>query len=196
VVLVDADLRKPTLHEFFATPREPGFVDILVDPKRDLQDVLQQSEVPNLYLLPCGTMPPNPSELLGSSRAVEVMRCLQENADVVVYDSPPIATVTDAAVLAPHMDGVLQVVRAGATRIDMVRRSKAILEQVESRILGPVLNQVAVGDLGYYASYYYGYYRSDVDGGAQRLRWWRRYKRRKRGQPQPPSATLPDTKQI
>jgi Mrp family chromosome partitioning ATPase len=92
-------------------------------------------------------------------QADQTMRKLEEDADIVIYDSPPVATVTDAALLAQRADGVLQVVWAGHTRINLVQRSKAILEHVGARILGPVLNQVQDDDLGYSSYYYnYGYY--------------------------------------
>jgi Mrp family chromosome partitioning ATPase len=84
---------------------------------------------------------------------------LGQYADIVIYDSPPAATVTDAAIVAQHVDAVLQVVLAGGTRIDLVQRCKMVLEQVGAHMLGPVLNRVGGSDLGYYAYYYsYGYY--------------------------------------
>ncbi|MFV9504983.1 MAG: Wzz/FepE/Etk N-terminal domain-containing protein [Oscillochloridaceae bacterium umkhey_bin13] len=116
---------------------------------------LRTTEIPNLFVLPCGTLPPQPSELLGSPRAVQVMERLNSYADLVIYDTPPSGIVTDAVVLAPRMDAVLQVVRAGATRIDMIRRSKATLQQTGAHMLGPVLNQVKLADMGSYSYYYY-----------------------------------------
>jgi Mrp family chromosome partitioning ATPase len=113
------------------------------------------------------------------------MEQLKERADVVIYDSPPAATVTDAVVMASRVDAVLQVVRAGGTRRDLVLRGKAVLEKVGARVLGPVLNRVSVSDLGYYYYYYYyyGYYRdghepeSEKRSGLRRLLPWRRRRR-------------------
>jgi hypothetical protein len=129
-------------------------------------------------------IPPNPSELLHSRRTLHLMEQLTEHAEVVIYDSPPAATVTDASVLASHVDGVIQVIWAGETRINLVLRCKAVLEQVGAKILGPVLNQVTVSDLGYYYYYYYyGHYQEQPNGSG--LRWWqhllpgRRKKRKK-----------------
>jgi len=139
-------------------------------------------------VLPCGTVPPNPAELLGSPRAAQVMEQLKEHADVVIYDSPPAATVTDAVVMSSQVDAVLQVVQAGRTRRDLVVRSRAILEKVGARVLGPVLNRVSLSDLGYYSYYYYGYYRdghereSEERSGLRRLlpRRWQRRRRKRR----------------
>lgn len=156
VIVVDADLRKPRLHRIFKVPKEPGFTNLMINERGSLEDHLQRTEVENLWVLPCGSTPPNPAELLGSSRAVQVMEQLKERADVVIYDSPPVAVVTDAAVLGSRVDAVLQVVLAGGTRRDVVLRGKEALERVGARILGPVLNRVSRSDLGYY--YYYEYY--------------------------------------
>jgi len=111
------------------------------------------------------------------------MAQLQERADVVIYDSPPAATVTDAVVLSSQVDAVLQVVLAGVTRRDLVLRGKAVLEKVGARILGPVLNRVSLSDLGYYY-YYYGYYRDGQEAEERsllrRLLPWRQPRRRRK----------------
>jgi capsular exopolysaccharide synthesis family protein len=166
VILVDTDLRKPTLHHVFGVPREPGFTNLLMSqPDAGLAQFLQKTPVKSLRLVTCGTLPPNPADLLGSPRAIEMMQQLSEHADIVIYDSPPAATVTDAAIIAQHVDTVIQVVRAGQTRIDLVQRCKTVLEQVDAQVLGPVLNQVRDSDLGYYAYYYsYGYYGQNGNG--------------------------------
>lgn len=166
VILVDTDLRKPTLHQIFGVQREPGFTNLLMSqPDTGLSQFLQKTPVKSLRVLTCGTLPPNPADLLGSPRAVEVMQQLSDAADVVIYDSPPAATVTDAAIIAQHVDAVMQVVRAGQTRINLVQRCKTVLEQVGAHVLGPVLNQVSEADLGYYAYYYsYGYYGQNGNG--------------------------------
>jgi non-specific protein-tyrosine kinase len=189
VILVDTDLRKPRLHRLFEVSKEPGFTNLVIDQKGDLDGYLKPTTVENLRVLPCGTVPPNPAELLGSPRAAQVMEQLKEHADVVVYDSPPAATVTDAVVLSSRVDAVLQVVLAGRTRRDLLVRGKAVLERVGARILGPVLNRVSLSDLGYYSYYYYyGYYRdgrgreSEKRSGLRRLlpRRWRRKRRKRR----------------
>ena len=184
------------MHRLFDTAREPGFTDLVVldgpsggDKASDgseahlqetgVQNFLRSTQVPGLQLLASGTLPVNPAELLGSERTAEVMSLLKERCDVVVYDSPPAATVTDAAVLGSRVDAVVQVVRAGGPRRDAVVRVKTVLEKVGARVLGPVLNQVSLSDLGYYSSYYYGYYPDHDSGGSgkrSRRRRWRRGK--------------------
>jgi Mrp family chromosome partitioning ATPase len=143
-----------------------GEVRALLRPDATIERYLQPTAVDNLWVLACGIVPPNPAELLGSPRMQQVAEQLAQFADIVVYDSPPAATVTDAVVLAPLVDAVLQVVKAGHTRIDLLRRCKAMLQQHSgTRLLGPVLNHVRQADLGAY-SYYYTYeYTPDIEPG-------------------------------
>jgi Mrp family chromosome partitioning ATPase/capsular polysaccharide biosynthesis protein len=150
------------------------------EPARYLQD----TQVENLRVLACGPIPPNPAELLGSPRAAQVMQVLGDYADIVIYDSPPAATVTDAAVLAVKVDAVLQVVRAGVTRIDVLRRCRATLAQVGARILGPVLNQVRQSDMGYYKNYYANEYYGEGDQSAKPKH------KRSRRKPNKPAPTV------
>jgi capsular exopolysaccharide synthesis family protein len=161
VILVDADLRRPRLHRVFDVAREPGFTELMIDQQGSVEAYLQGTEVENLRVMPCGPLPRHPAELLGSQRIVELIKQLEELADYVIFDSPPAATVTDAVVLASRVDGVLHVVLAGGPRREVVLRTKAALEKVGARILGPVLNQVNLSDMGYYHYYYYDYSHED-----------------------------------
>jgi non-specific protein-tyrosine kinase len=139
------------------TRRLIGEARDLLRPDVAIEQYLQPTAVENLWVLTCGIVPPNPAELLGSPHMRQVAEQLAQFADMVVYDSPPAATVTDAVVLAPQVDAVLQVVKAGSTRIDVLRRCKAAIQQHSgTRLLGPVLNHVRQADLGAY-SYYYTY---------------------------------------
>lgn len=166
VILVDCDLRKPKIHRLFGAAKAPGISNLIIDAGLPFDAYLQATAVEGLRVLTCGMLPPNPAELLSSARAAEVMKELEAHADLVIYDSPPAATVTDAVILATRVDGVLQVVKAGATRRDVVLQGKAVLENVGARVLGPILNQVNSDDLGYYSYYYYygGYYHDSDDG--------------------------------
>lgn len=137
VVLVDCDLRRSTLHKLFDTPQSPGLTNVLLEGG---EFPFQETGIEGLRLLPSGPLPPNPSELLGSQRMREAIERLKEHADYVLFDSPPVVAVTDAAVLATRMDGVLLVVRAGVTRRELARRAKAHLEQVNAPLIGVVLN--------------------------------------------------------
>lgn len=182
VILVDLDLRRPQVHKVFGMQAVPGFTNLAADPTLTLDQVLKPTSIPTLCILTCGAIPPNPAELLGSGRAGEIMRQLDEAADIVLYDTPPAATVTDAVILAAQVDGVLQVVRAGRTRIDLMQRCKTLLDRTNVYILGPVLNGVQVTDFGYYANYYYygGYYQSSGEEQRQRQPWWSLRRRRRR----------------
>jgi capsular exopolysaccharide synthesis family protein len=163
VILVDADLRKPSLHYMFDMQIDPGFTNLVLDQSSAIEDFLRPTNVENLRVLTCGIIPPNPAELLGSPRAAVVMEQLAAYADIVVYDSPPAATVVDAVVMGPRVDAVLHVIHAGKTRIDLVRRCKALLERGGAHILGPVLNQVSLPELRSY-SYYYSYSYKQANG--------------------------------
>jgi Mrp family chromosome partitioning ATPase/capsular polysaccharide biosynthesis protein len=136
----------------------------------DLHAFLRPSGVANLSVITAGTIPPHPSELLGSPRAAAIMERLCDLADIVIFDTPPAGIVTDAVIIAPRVDAVLHVVRAGKTRIDLIKRSKATLEKTGGHILGPVLNQVRLGDMGSYSYYYYYGYGENGTKGERRRR--------------------------
>lgn len=158
VILVDSDLRRPMVHKHFGLDNRHGFTSLIIaDAPVDqlsLDDHLQPTTVENLSILPSGPIPPNPAELLSLGRTQEVQQRLSQAADIVIYDTPPVITVTDAVILASRSDGVLQVVQSGQTRRDLVIKARQVLERVGARILGPVLNQVRQKDVGYYYYYY------------------------------------------
>jgi capsular exopolysaccharide synthesis family protein len=155
VVLVDTDLRKPSLHHIFSAARSTGFTNLVMNRNSRLEDALQATPIRNLRVLTAGAISSHPTELLTSPQAASLMQQIEEHADIVIYDSPPVATVIDGAIIAGRVDGVLQVVCAGHTQADLVLRCKMVLAQAQAHILGPVLNQVQATDLGqsYYSSY-------------------------------------------
>lgn len=142
VILVDCDLRRPSQHEIFGVANGIGLTSMVVDEEAFKNPPLQETPVLNLKLLPSGPLPPNPSELLGSRRMEEIIATLGERADLVLFDAPPVIAVTDAAVLASKVDGVLLVINAGTTKRDHAQRAKALLEKVNARLVGAVLNNV------------------------------------------------------
>jgi capsular exopolysaccharide synthesis family protein len=161
VVLVDADLRRPMQHKIFRLPNSTGLTRTLFDGRVGLDGRLQETGIENLRVLTAGPLPPNPSELLGSERMRNLIERLDELADVIVFDSPPVLPVTDAAVLAPRVDGVLIVAEAGQTRHGAVRQMVETLQNVGANLLGTVLNRMSVGGAN---GYYYYYYTSDEAG--------------------------------
>jgi len=142
VILVDCDLRRPSLHRVFDAKTAPGFTDMMRDDALMKNPPLQETPVPALRLLASGTLPPNPSELLASRRMGDVIAALQQHADVILFDAPPIIAVTDAAVLASKVDAVLLVLSAGKTKREHARKAKALLDKVNARLIGTVLNNV------------------------------------------------------
>ena len=152
VILVDSDLRRPTLHQLFGVGNESGLTTIMRDEDLLASPPLQDTGVPGLSLLTSGPLPPNPAEVLGSQRMAAVIAALAERADQVFFDTPPAVAVTDAAVLATKVDGVLLVIGAGSTRRDDARSAIQRLEQVKARLVGTVLTnvQMGAGFRGYY----------------------------------------------
>lgn len=158
VLIVDADMRKPTLHRTFTLSNERGLTTLLANPDIHFNEVVMKSNDLKLYLLPSGPIPPNPSELLASSRMTKLMHELGEYFDLIIYDAPPITSVTDPQILASKVDGVVLVVRQNYVKKDEVRKAKEILDNVDANILGYVMNgKEREGGSGYYAYYGYGY---------------------------------------
>jgi succinoglycan biosynthesis transport protein ExoP len=171
VVLVDADLRRPSAHKLFGLPNGTGLTIALVEDPSALNGILQGTDVENLRVLSAGPVPPNPQELLGSQRMEELLHKLEEVADIVILDTPPTLVVADANVLAARADGVLLVVNTGHTRRAAVQRAAEGLRQVGANLLGGVLNMVDTGagrSSYYYDSYYYSRYYGDHKGEGRR----------------------------
>jgi non-specific protein-tyrosine kinase len=152
VLLVDCDLRRPSLHQIFNARPTPGFTDMMRDDALMNQPPLQETMVPNLWLLTSGTIPPNPAELIASRRMSEVIAALQQHADIVLFDAPPVIAVTDAAVLSSKVDAVLLVISVGKTKRDHAKKAKALLEKVNAHLIGTVLNNVK-GEAALYQYY-------------------------------------------
>ncbi len=140
IILVDADLRRPGLHEVFGVANDRGLTTMIVEGAALEDPPLINTGVDNLWLVPGGPLPPNPADILGSRKMEEVIAALKARADVVLFDAPPIIAVTDAAVLGTKVDGVLLVVCAGRTRREHAQRARELLERVHVRIVGAVLN--------------------------------------------------------
>jgi tyrosine-protein kinase Etk/Wzc len=159
-LLIDADLRRAVLDKAFNVPRSPGLTEVIIG-EAAFDDVLHETGVPNLTLVASGRFPPNPAELLGSSRMQQVLHDAKARFDVVLLDSPPLLAVTDAAVLSTMVDGVVLVIRTERTKRDAVRRALGHIRSVRARLLGAVLNDVDMRSGAYYGSYghyYYSYY--------------------------------------
>ncbi len=170
VLLVDADLRKPSVHVIFNLPNAHGLTTMLRNEAVTAESVSHVTEQANLRVLTTGPLPPNPAELLGSHRMQTVLARLKEDADLVIFDSPPLQAVTDAAVLGSYTEGALLVVDAGRSRRRAVRPAREALERAGAHVLGVVLNRVAAKSSFDYAGYY-GDEKADVasTGGRPRV---------------------------
>jgi capsular exopolysaccharide synthesis family protein len=178
VVLLDCDLRHPRLHKVFGLSRDAGMTNLLVG-NMEADKVFQRTDVPNLYVIPSGPIPPNPSEILGSKRMKELVAILKKKFDRVIIDSAPISAVTDASILSRIADGIVLVIRAHRTPREVVKNTLMQLENVDARIFGCILNDVNLKKKNYYYyQYYYYYYGEDGDKKNSRKKKSRRKDKR------------------
>jgi polysaccharide biosynthesis transport protein len=155
VLLVDADLRRPGVHKTLGLGPRSGLSNVLTGSATLEQTIVVSPVLPSLFILPAGTPPPNPAELLASTNMKEVLDELREQFDHVVVDTPPTLSVTDAVVLSPRMDAIILVIRSGQTTKQALRRARDILMQVNAHVTGVLLNAVDLRSPDYY--YYYEY---------------------------------------
>jgi capsular exopolysaccharide synthesis family protein len=156
VVLVDGDMRRPTLHRIFKSTNEVGLSNVLAS-ELDIEEALVSTEIENLLLLPAGPTPNNPSELLGSRKMEMLVETLKNGADFILFDTPSAIAFTDTVVLSKWMDGVLLVVRANQVPRGAELQVRKLFNKANVRILGVVLNDVQPTsvDSYYYHSHYY-----------------------------------------
>lgn len=152
-LLIDADMRKPTVHHTFDLINRDGLTTYLTG-QQSVDQVIQKTTINRLDVITSGPIPPNPSELLNSKVMTRLLEELNGRYDQVLIDTPPVIAVTDAQVLASKVDGVVLVVNAGKTNKDIAMKAKQQLENVKANILGVVLNNKEIKDDSYY--YYYG----------------------------------------
>jgi capsular exopolysaccharide synthesis family protein len=153
VLLVDADMRRPTLHHTFKLSNKVGLSNLLLKKGR-LQDSVKKSGVPGLDLLLCGQIPSNPAELLESEVMDKLIDEMKEKYDLIIFDSPPLLSVTDAKILANKCDGTVLVVSTGKTEKDTLTKARDSLVTARAYILGVVLNNYKIGK---HTPYYYNY---------------------------------------
>lgn len=154
VLIMEGDLRNPSVHRMFNISNIKGLTDILLQNKV-FADCVHCTDVKNLHVLTCGAIPPNPSEMLSSKKIRDFIVSLREYYDYIFIDAPPIGIVTDAGIISTYTDGCIFVVGAGDADIEMAKVSKERLEKVGANILGVVLNKFeSSGASGYYNYYY------------------------------------------
>ena len=170
VLLIDADVRRPALHRAMDVLREPGLTNLLIE-DANIREAVRPNVLPNLDVLPSGPFPPNPSELLNSRRMTELLREFEGIYNHIIIDSPPILAVTDSAILATHTDGMVLVLRSGATEQRAAERALDQVRRVGVRVFGAVLNEVASTTVeeSHYMQYYYSYHPKERTGSWKKL---------------------------
>jgi capsular exopolysaccharide synthesis family protein len=153
VLLVDADLRKPTVHYTFNQTNTFGLTSVLTK-QMDLEKAICETEGKNLYVLTSGPIPPNPAELLSSRAMEQFFHDTQDLFDIILFDTPPLLAVTDAQILANVCEGTILVVSSGKSEKDQVLKAKELLDSAQGKLLGVVLNNKKIQNTNYY--YYYG----------------------------------------
>jgi capsular exopolysaccharide synthesis family protein len=168
VIVVDCDLRKPTVHKSFEISNTSGLTNVLVQDKK-IEECIVTTKITNLYALSSGPTPPNPAELLGSKKLKHILNELSKVFDLVILDAPPVIAVTDAQILSTIVEGVLLVSSYGQTEKLGLLKSKELLDKVGAKILGVVMNKVPEKSESYYYGRYYGtYYYENDENNEQR----------------------------
>ena len=160
VLAIDADLRRPTLHQHARIPKTPGLSDMIVG-NAAASDAIRSTRVNGLSILPCGYIPPNPAELLGSAMMRQIIEAVRTRFDWVLIDTPPVLAMADASVVLPTVEGVVLVVAGETSSKPQVQRAIEQVRHVGSKVIGVVLNKVNLQRNSYYYTQHYGeYYRS------------------------------------
>ncbi|MEH7344115.1 CpsD/CapB family tyrosine-protein kinase [Bacillus sp. JJ1532] len=150
VLLIDADFRKPMVHDVFKKQNMFGLTSVIIK-HIPLNEAIQETRIKNLYVLTSGPITPSPSELLSSQAMSELLKTISEQFDLVIIDTPPILPVTDAQILANQCDGAILVINCGKTKYEHAEKAKTLLLNVNARLLGAVLNNIKLN----YTDYYY-----------------------------------------
>jgi capsular exopolysaccharide synthesis family protein len=160
-LIVGADLRRPTLHLVYGVRREPGITNYLAG-MASLEQTVQKSGIDRLAVITCGAVPPNPSELLSSQKLKDFIALLKDKVDVILFDSPPLVPVIDAAIISAYADGVVLVASSGLSKIDLLKHAKEILDRVDAKLLGVAFNNYHMAK-GYFGEpYHYEYQPSEA----------------------------------
>jgi len=153
VLLIDADMRKPTTHYTFSRMNATGLSNLLTR-QWEIDDVIQQTDIEGLDLITSGPIPPNPAELLGSKTMDALIEKLKEKYDLIIFDAPPVLSVTDAQILSNKADGTILVLNAGTTEKESIVKAKEALASSQANILGTILNNFILQKDHYYYQYY------------------------------------------
>lgn len=153
VLIIDGDMRKPTMHHTFNVPNTRGLSSVLTR-QAILKTAIKATKVENLDILPCGPIPPNPAELLGSNSMDALIAQLKEMYDLIIVDAPPILSVTDGQILANKCEGTILVINSGETQKEKAVKAKELITQSKSRLIGAILNNFVIPRNSDYLVYY------------------------------------------
>ena len=163
VLIIDTDMRKGRQHAMFNLKSKPGISNFLsgvvdqdfIGEKEDIRNYIQETDIENLYLIPAGNIPPNPSELLVSPKMQGIVEILKKSFDIIIFDTPPSLIVADTLIIARLVDFSIIVTAQNVTKVENLKRAKLALENVGGKIAGVVLNKVQVNAKTYESTYYY-----------------------------------------
>lgn len=157
VLLIDCDLRKPTVHKKLGIPNSGGMTNLLIQ-KKQIDECIMETEIPNLYVITSGPIPPNPAELLGSNRMKSLIREFENVFDITLIDAPPVLAVTDAQILSKICSGTIITTAHGQSEKEAIIKAKELLDATDSKILGIVFNKIPMKNSRKYGKYYGKYY--------------------------------------
>lgn len=162
VLVIDCDMRKPRIHNLLDVKRSPGLSNLLAG-LCNLRDVIRKTEFENLFVLPSGSLPPNPAELLTGVVMEELLQALRDTYDIILIDTPPVNIVSDAAIVSKYADGVVLIAKHESTTHNEINKAVKQLGLVDAKILGVILNSVDYSKIsgGKYSKYYKRYYKKD-----------------------------------
>ena len=158
VLIIDCDLRRGRQFEIFGVSNNEGLSNILISDLKDAKVQVIKTKLKGVYLLPSGTIPPNPSELLESNKMHELISTLEQDYDIILFDCPPVIGLSDSLIVTKYVDTTIMVAAYKITQIDLLKKSVKSLEAVNAKIAGVIFNKVPSTGNSYYSKYYDGYY--------------------------------------
>ena len=167
VVIIDSDMRKGRLHNVFDTKIFPGLSNYLAEDKKSIKDYLIKTEMENLWIIPAGNVPPNPSELLSTERMLQGLEELKRSFDVILFDSTPCMLVTDAVIISRIVDATMIVSSHKLTKMENLKTVQKNIENVGGKIAGVIINRIPVSLKRYKSKYYYYGERSKIEETSQ-----------------------------
>jgi len=156
VLLIDADLRRPTMHQLMGVRNQYGLTTMIAKKMTKESAIFPMPKISNLHVMPSGPIPPNPSELLGSKRMKNLISELSQEYDWILFDTPPVLAVTDAQILGNHCDGVILVLKSHQTEKKELVKAKELLNKANTNLMGTIMSGVSQKELGHGYYYYYG----------------------------------------